>query len=229
MSERRWIASIRRYLIAGVLVWMPILATLFVVRFLVGLMDGTLTILPDRWQPEALLGFPLPGLGAVLAFVVLMITGFLGTNLIGRQVVGGWEGLMRRIPFVRTVYGGVKSFAETLFSDTGKSFKKVVAIQYPRREIWSVGFLVTEQASELSEQANRELVGVFVPTTPNPTSGFIVFVPRDDVVELAMTVDQAMKMVLTLGVVAPHRNTGGAVTLPANLAGGGSAAGGPGP
>lgn len=217
MSDQRWIARIRKYLIAGVLVWMPILATLFVVRFLVGLMDVTLTVLPAGWRPEALLGFPLPGLGAVLAFVVLMITGFLGTNLIGRQVVGGWEGLMRRIPFVRTVYGGVKTFAETLFSDTGKSFKKVVAIEYPRREIWSVGFLVTESPGEIAEHARRELVGVFVPTTPNPTSGFIVFVPREDVVEMDMTVDQAMKMILTLGVVAPGRaaTTGVIVASPA--------------
>ncbi|MCB1623213.1 MAG: DUF502 domain-containing protein [Pseudomonadales bacterium] len=213
MSDRRWIASVRKYLIAGVLVWMPILATLFVVRFLVGLMDGTLTIVPARWRPEALLGFPIPGLGAVLAFVVLMITGFLGTNLIGRQIVGGWEGLMRRIPFVRTVYGGVKTFAETLFSDTGKSFKKVVAIEYPRRDIWSVGFLVTEQAGELAEHAKRDLVGVFVPTTPNPTSGFIVFVPLEDVFEMAMTVDQAMKMILTLGVVAPSPVSRGAELL----------------
>ena len=154
------------------------------------------------------------GLGAVLAFVVLMITGFLGTNLIGRQVVGGWEGLMRRIPFVRTVYGGVKTFAETLFSDTGKSFKKVVAIEYPRREIWSVGFLVTENPGEIVEHASRELVGVFVPTTPNPTSGFIVFVPREHVIEMAMTVDQAMKMILTLGVVSPIRTGTSGVIAP---------------
>ncbi|HPF26154.1 MAG TPA: DUF502 domain-containing protein [Steroidobacteraceae bacterium] len=214
MSDQRWIARVRKYLIAGVLVWMPILATLFVVRFLVGLMDITLKVLPAGWRPEALLGFPLPGLGAVLAFVVLMITGFLGTNLIGRQVVGGWEGLMRRIPFVRTVYGGVKTFAETLFSDTGKSFKKVVAIEYPRREIWSVGFLVTENPGEIVEHASRELVGVFVPTTPNPTSGFIVFVPREHVIEMAMTVDQAMKMILTLGVVSPIRTGTSGVIAP---------------
>jgi uncharacterized membrane protein len=193
----------RRYLIAGVLVWMPILATIFVIRFLVGLMDQTLLVLPESWRPEALLGFPLPGLGAILAFVVLLVTGMFGTNLLGRQLVGGWEGLMKRIPFVRTVYGGVKSFAETVFTDQGKSFKKVVVVEYPRVGVWSIGFLVAEQMGELSERTGADLVGVFVPTTPNPTSGFIVFVPRADVIELTMTIDQAMKMVLTLGVVVP--------------------------
>jgi uncharacterized membrane protein len=203
MIQRRWIVNLRRYLIAGVLVWMPILATIFVIRFLVGLMDQTMLILPASWRPEALLGFPVPGLGAILAFAVLLLTGLLGTNLLGRQLVGGWESLMRRIPFVRTVYGGVKSFAETVFTDQGKSFKKVVLVQYPRAGIWSVGFLVAEQLPEPSARADRDLVGVFVPTTPNPTSGFIIFVPRPDVIELQMTIDQAMKMVLTLGVVTP--------------------------
>jgi uncharacterized membrane protein len=193
----------RRYLIAGVLVWMPILATIIVIRFLVGLMDETLTILPAAWQPEALLGFRIPGLGAILAFVVLLLTGMFGTNLLGKQLVGGWEGLMKRIPFVRTVYGGVKSFAETVFTDQGKSFKKVVVVQYPRVGIWSIGFVVAEQMGELSDRTGSDLVGVFIPTTPNPTSGFIIFVPRNDVVELTMTIDQAMKMVLTLGVVVP--------------------------
>jgi uncharacterized membrane protein len=201
--QRRWIVNLRRYLIAGVLVWMPILATIFVIRFLVGLMDQTMLILPASWRPEALLGFPVPGLGAILAFAVLLLTGLLGTNLLGRQLVGGWESLMRRIPFVRTVYGGVKSFAETVFTDQGKSFKKVVLVQYPRAGIWSVGFLVAEQLPEPSARVERDLVGVFVPTTPNPTSGFIIFVPRPDVIELQMTIDQAMKMVLTLGVVTP--------------------------
>lgn len=214
MSERRWITNLRRYLIAGVLVWMPILATIFVIRFLVGLMDQTLLVLPEAWRPEALLGFPLPGLGAILAFVVLVLTGLLGTNLIGKQLVGGWEGLMRRIPFVRTVYGGVKSFAETVFTDQGKSFKKVVMVEYPRKEIWSVGFLVADDLREMSRRSARELVGVFMPTTPNPTSGFIVFLPREDVVELDMSIDQAMKMVLTLGVVTP-----GAAPAQAELAG----------
>ncbi len=203
MIQRRWITNLRRYLIAGVLVWMPILATIFVIRFLVGLMDQTLLVLPASWQPEALLGFPVPGLGAILAFVVLLLTGLLGTNLLGRQLVGGWESLMRRIPFVRTVYGGVKSFAETVFTDQGKSFKKVVMVEYPRVGIWSIGFLVAEEMPEPSNRSGQDLVGVFVPTTPNPTSGFIILVPRNDVVELQMTIDQAMKMVLTLGVVTP--------------------------
>jgi uncharacterized membrane protein len=214
MSERRWMASLRRYLIAGVLVWMPILATIFVIRFLVGLMDQTLLVLPAQWQPEAVLGFPIPGLGAVLAFIVLLVTGLLGTNLLGRQLVGGWEDLMKRIPFVRTVYGGVKSFAETVFTDQGKSFKKVVLVQYPRQGIWTVGFLVAEELPEPSARSGADLVGVFVPTTPNPTSGFIIFVPRQDVIELTMSIDQAMKMVLTLGVVTPNTGNTAATNAP---------------
>jgi uncharacterized membrane protein len=195
--------GLRRYLVAGVLVWLPILATLWVVRFLVQLMDGTLLLLPEPYRPEALLGFALPGLGAVFAFVVLFVTGLLVTNLIGRRLIAYWEGVLQRIPLVRSVYGGVKGFTESVFSQSD-SFRKVVMIQYPRSGIWSIGFITAENVREISEKTGAQQVCVYVPTTPNPTSGFIVMLPRSEVVELDLSVDAAMKMIITCGVVVPQ-------------------------
>jgi uncharacterized membrane protein len=195
--------GLRRYLVAGVLVWLPILATLWVVRFLVQLMDGTLLLLPESLRPEALMGFALPGLGAVFAFVVLFVTGLLVTNLIGRRLVAYWEGVLHRIPLVRSVYGGVKGFTESVFSQSN-SFRKVVMIEYPRAGIWSIGFVTAENMREISEKTGAQQVCVYVPTTPNPTSGFIVMLPKSEVVELAMSVDAAMKMIITCGVVVPQ-------------------------
>ncbi|MEZ5498607.1 MAG: DUF502 domain-containing protein [Steroidobacteraceae bacterium] len=195
--------NIRRYLVAGVLVWLPIIATVLVIRFLIGLMDRSLVLLPASWRPEVALGFAIPGLGAVLAFVVLLVTGVLATNLLGRRLVKGWEDFLQRIPLVRSIYGGVKGFAETLFSKQGSSFKKAMLVQYPRPGIWSLGFMTAAKVPEPSERTARDLICVFVPTTPNPTSGFIVLVPREEAIELDMSVDAAMKMIFTLGVVVP--------------------------
>jgi uncharacterized membrane protein len=199
--KRKW--SLRRYLVAGVLVWLPILATLWVVRFLVQLMDGTLLLLPESYRPEALIGFALPGLGAVFAFVVLFVTGLLVTNLIGRRLVAYWEGVLQRIPLVRSVYGGVKGLTESVFSQSN-SFRKVVMIEYPRAGIWSIGFVTADNMREVSEKTGSQQVCVYVPTTPNPTSGFIVMLPKAEVVELSMSVDAAMKMIITCGVVVPQ-------------------------
>jgi len=194
--------SLRRYLVAGVLVWLPVLATLWVVSFLVRLMDQTLLLLPAAYRPQALVGFPLPGLGAVLAFVILLITGLLVTNLIGRRLVAYWEGVLQRIPLVRSIYGGVKGFTESVFSSSN-SFRKVVTIEYPRTGVWSIGFVTAENLKEISAKTGEQQVCVYIPTAPNPTSGFIVMTPREKVVELNMTVDAAMKMIITCGVVVP--------------------------
>ena len=199
-SKRAW--SLRRYLVAGVLVWLPILATLWVITFIVGLMDSIFTWLPDRYQPEALFGFRLPGFGIVIALVVLLVTGLIVSNLIGKRLVRYWDGVIRRIPLVRSIHGGVKSFAESVFS-TSNSFRKVVMIQYPRAGIWSIGFITSEDVGELHEKTGVSHACVYIPTTPNPTSGFIVMVPSSEVVELQMTVDAAMKMIITCGVVMP--------------------------
>lgn len=193
----------RRYLIAGLLVWIPVLATVLVVRFIIELMDRTMGLLPTALRPDTLLGVRVPGIGALIALLVLVFTGIAVTNIIGRTFFGLWEDVLARIPFVRTIYGGVKSFSETILSNSGNSFKKVLLIQYPREGIWSVGFQTAAEVPAVSEHTGEPLVCVFIPTTPNPTSGFIVMVPRAQVIELDMNVDAAMKMVVTLGVVMP--------------------------
>jgi len=166
-------------------------------------MDQTLLLVPAAYRPEALFGFGLPGLGAVLAFVIVLVTGLLVTNLIGRQLVEYWEELLQRIPLVRSIYSSVKGLAESVFSQE-KAFRKVVLIPYPRAGVWSIGFLTAENLGEISVKTGVAAVCVFIPATPNPTSGFIVIVPRADVIELEMNVDAAMKMIVTLGIVMPH-------------------------
>jgi uncharacterized membrane protein len=198
--KRTW--SLRRYLVAGVLVWLPILASIWVITFIVQLTDRILLLLPEHYRPAALVGFPTPGLGIVFALFVLLVTGLLVTNLIGRRLVQYWDGLMRRIPLVRSIHGGVKSFAESVFS-TSNSFRKVVMIQYPRAGVWTIGFVTADDVGEVTARTGVQHACVYVPTTPNPTSGFIVLVPRTEVVELEMTVDAAMKMIITCGVVVP--------------------------
>jgi len=194
--------SLRRYLVAGVLVWLPILATVWVVTFIVGLMDRTLLLLPAAYQPERLVGFALPGLGAVFAFAVLLLTGLLVTNLIGRQLMGYWEDLLNRIPVVRTVYSGVKSFAESVFSQQN-SFRKVVMVEYPRIGMWSLGFMTAEDVPEVSQRTGQPHACIYISNALNATSGFLFIVPRSQIVELDMSVDEAMKMIITCGVVVP--------------------------
>jgi uncharacterized membrane protein len=194
---------VRRYVIAGLLVWVPILVTVLVVRFILDLMDQTLLLLPAAVRPEALFGVHIPGLGLVLAVLLLIFTGMLVSNIIGRSLVGLWEDLLNRIPFVRALYSGVKSFSTTILSNQGNSFKKVLLIEYPRKGIWSVGFQTAGDLPLISHHTGEPQVCVFIPTTPNPTSGFIMMVPRSQAIELEMSVDAAMKMIVTLGVVVP--------------------------
>jgi len=194
---------LRRYLIAGLLVWLPILVTVFVLRFLVDLMDQTLLLLPANARPEALLGFRIPGLGLLLAIILLLATGLAATNLVGRKLIRWWEGLLKRIPFVRSLYSGTKTFTETVFSGKGQAFQKVLLVQYPRQGIWTLAFLTSEDFPEPRHRTGRDLIGVFVPTTPNPTSGFIIMLPREDAIPLDMSVEAAMRVILTLGVVTP--------------------------
>jgi uncharacterized membrane protein len=194
--------SLRRLLVAGILVWLPIIATIWVISFVVTLMDRTLLLLPTRYQPLTLLGFHLPGLGVIFAFLVVLLTGLLVTNLIGRQLVGYWEDLMQRIPLVRSVYGGVKSFTESVLSSSN-SFRQVVAVEYPRPGIWSIGFVTAEDVAEVSSRTGQHVKCVFISTAPNPTSGFIILVPQNQLIQLDMSVDAAMKMIVTCGVVLP--------------------------
>jgi uncharacterized membrane protein len=199
-GTRKW--NLRRYLVAGVLVWLPILATVWVVSSIFHLMDLTLKVLPPSYRPEALVGFSLPGIGAVFALIVLLLTGLLVTNLIGRRLVIWGEELLNRIPVVRSVYGGVKSFAESVFSQSN-AFRKVVMIEYPRAGAWSIGFLTAEDVPEVSEKLHEPHVAVYISSALNATAGYLVIVPRRDVVELDMSVDAAMRMIITCGVVVP--------------------------
>jgi uncharacterized membrane protein len=211
-GTKKW--SLRRYLVAGILIWLPILATVWVVSFFIHIMDETLLLLPPAYRPQALMGFALPGLGAVFAFVVVLLTGLLVTNLVGRQLVALWEELLNRIPIVRSVYGGVKSFAESVFSQSN-SFRKVVMIQYPRQGIWSIGFMTAEDVPEISLKLGAQHCSVYISSALNATAGYLVIVPRSEVTELDMSVDSAMKMIITCGVVVPTGATGTHPTLTA--------------
>ncbi|MGD8378605.1 MAG: DUF502 domain-containing protein [Gammaproteobacteria bacterium] len=196
-------AHFKRYLVTGLLIWVPLGVTIFALRLLVGLMDRTLLLLPAHLRPDALLGFHVPGLGLVLAVVVLLLTGVLTANLLGRRLVGFWEALLGRIPLVRSIYKGAKQVAETVFSESGQAFRKVVLIPYPNDRTWALAFVTSTRLGEVQEKTGREVVSVFLPTTPNPTSGFILLVPKEDIVELEMTVDEAIRMIISLGVVVP--------------------------
>ena len=197
------IIRIRRYFVAGLLVWLPIGATILVFSLLLDLVDRLLLLLPPGLRPEAVLGFSIPGLGIILALIVLVVTGVLAANLLGRRLVKSYESVLSRIPFVRTVYGAVKHFAEMVFSDSTSSFKKVLLIQYPREHLYSLAFQTSEDPAEVQAVTGESIVAVFLPTTPNPTSGFMLFVPRSGIVELDMSVEDALKMIISLGVVVP--------------------------
>jgi uncharacterized membrane protein len=203
--------GLRRYLVAGLLVWVPLGVTVLIVKLMVDMMDQTLLLLPESLRPEQLIGFRVPGLGLVLTFVVVLTTGMVVTNLFGRQLVQLWERLLDRIPFVRSIYGAVKQVAETMFSGSGKSFRKVVLVEYPHRDSWTIAFLTGEGSGEIRDKTGRDLLTVFVPTTPNPTSGFFLMVPRERALVLDMSVDDGLKMLLSVGVVVPESKKPAAV------------------
>ena len=196
--------QLRKYLVAGILVWAPLFVTWLLLRFGVNLMDRTLAILPVKYQPEQLLGFHIPGLGVILTIIVLLLTGVLAANFIGRAFVGGWESLLNRIPIVRAIYGGAKNFAEIVFSDSSQSFKKVLLIEYPRKGLYCLAFQTSSELGEVQARTGEDVICCFVPTTPNPTSGFTIILPVADVIELDMEVDEALKMIISLGVVVPQ-------------------------
>lgn len=195
---------LRRYLVAGLLVWLPVGVTILVFKVLLDLMDRLLFLIPTTYRPEVLLGFRIPGLGALLALLVLFATGVLVANLLGRQLVVWYEALLNRIPLVRTVYSGVKNFASVVLNDRGPSFKKVLLIEYPSKGLYRIAFQTGEEVPEIRTATARDVVPVFVPTSPNAASGFVVFAPRAELVELSMSVEDALKLVISLGVVVPE-------------------------
>lgn len=195
----------KRYLIAGLLVWVPLGVTAMVINFGVGLMDKTLLWLPAQYQPDTLLGFHVPGLGVLLSVIIVFTTGIIVANLFGRTLVQLWENILARIPLVRTIYAGVKQILETVFS-SGQSFRKVLLVEYPRRGMWTLAFQSGTTRGEAQAKTGKEVINVFIPTTPNPTSGFFIMVPREDVIELDMEVDDGLKMIISAGVVVPEWN-----------------------
>jgi uncharacterized membrane protein len=208
------VAALRKYLIAGLLVWLPLMATVAIVKLVVDLMDRTLLLLPAEYRPEALFGFSIPGLGIVLALVVLILTGVLAANLLGRELVGLWEGLLNRIPLVRNIYNAAKQIASTVLTSDNRSFRKVVLVEYPRPGIWCLGFLSNDHVRFQADVVEPRMVSVFIPTTPNPTSGFNVMLPPSSVTELTMTVEEGFKFIISMGVVVPE----GPVTAAARVA-----------
>lgn len=198
------IAAIRKYLISGLLVWLPIWVTLLVVQFLVDILSRSLTLLPHQWQPDVLLGFHVPGIGVIITLLVIFLTGLLAANFIGSRLVAFGDSLVARIPLVRSIYTGVKQVTQTMFTPGGQSFRKVLLVEYPKEGIWSIAFQTGEVTDEVRQSFNDEpMVCYFIPTTPNPTSGFLMMAPKSKVIELNMSVDQALKFVISLGVVKP--------------------------
>ncbi len=195
--------KLRTWLVAGLLVWVPLGVTFLVVKLLVDLTDQVLLLLPTQYRPEHVLGFNLPGVGIALTLLIVIITGMIFANLFGRRLVRLWEDILARIPLVRSVYSSVKQITETLFSAQGKSFRKVVLVEYPRREMWTLAFLTGDTAQGLIDITERDLASIYVPTTPNPTSGFFIMVPREDIVELDISVEVGLKLILSTGVVVP--------------------------
>lgn len=199
-----WI-FIRRCLTGGLLVWLPLLATLFVLRFIVNLMDSSLSMLPANYQPQHLLGLRVPGLGVILAVFILFLTGLCASNFIGKKLVILGEHILNRIPFVRTIHSGVKQMLETVLTPSGQSFRQVLLVPFPHPQSFTLGFLVGKNLdlSEHDKQVTHSLLSVFVPTTPNPTSGYLLLIPEKDAITLDMTVDDALKFIISLGTVKP--------------------------
>ncbi len=197
------LTELRRYLITGLLIWVPVVITLWVLSLVVGTLDQVLVLLPKHWQPDALFGFHVPGFGVVVTLTVLFLTGVLVSNYLGRQLLRVWEQALARIPVVKTIYTSVKQVSDTLFSSSGQAFRKALLVQYPHQGSWTIAFQTGSPGRGVKEHLDGDFVSVYVPTTPNPTSGFFLMMPKRDVVELDMSVDEALKYIISMGVVAP--------------------------
>ncbi len=195
--------SLRKYFVAGLLVWLPIVATILVLSFAINLIDRTLLLLPVAYRPETLIGFKVPGLGVILTTILLLITGLVAANFFGRRIVAAWESILARIPLVRTVYGAVKQITQSLFADASQSFREVVLVEYPRRGMWMLAFVTGDTPKAFKGVVGQDLTNIYVPTTPNPTSGFYLMVPPSDIKRLDIPVEVGLKMILSAGVVNP--------------------------
>lgn len=189
----------KKYLLTGLLIWTPVAVTVWVLQLIISTMDQTLTVVPPDWLPA----MRIPGMGVVLTVVVVLVTGVLASNLLGQKLLHFWEGILRRIPVVNSIYGGVKQVSDTLLAPGGQAFRKALLVQYPRHGSWTVAFLTGKPGGDVVNHLEGDYVSVYVPTTPNPTSGFFLMMPAADVIELDMSVDEALKYVISMGVVAP--------------------------
>jgi len=191
----------KKYLITGLLVWIPLAITLWVLHLIVTTMDQTLTLLPPVFLPEFTRN--IPGLGVLLTILVVLLTGVLASNILGQRLLRVWERMLGRIPVVKSIYSGVKQVSDTLFSPGGQAFRKALLVQYPRPGSWTIAFQTGQPGGDVVNHLKGDYVSVYVPTTPNPTSGFFLMLPRQDVIELDMSVDEALKYVVSMGVVSP--------------------------
>jgi uncharacterized membrane protein len=203
----------KKYLLTGLLVWVPLGITIWVLQLTISTMDQTLLLLPENWRPDAFLGLHIPGLGVILTAAIVLGTGLLARNVLGQRLLTYWDGILNRIPFVNSIYKSVKQVSDTLLSSEGNSFRKVLLVRYPHPEAWSLAFQTSEADGEVASHMKDEYVGVFIPTTPSPVNGFYFYVRKSDTVELNISVDSALKTIISMGVVPPVAN----IHLPTDL------------
>ena len=199
----------KKYVIAGLLIWIPVVITIWVLKLIVDTMDQTLLLVPVQWRTESLFGFHIPGLGVLIALVIVFLTGVFATNILGARLLNFGNDLMHRIPVVRSIYSSVKQISDTLFSSSGQAFRKALLVQWPREGMWTIAFLTGLPGGDVANHLKGDYVSVYVPTTPNPTGGYFVMVARKDVIELDMSVDDALKYIISMGVAPPTNYMGG--------------------
>jgi uncharacterized membrane protein len=194
---------LKKYLITGLLIWLPLAITLWVLDIILATLDRTLLLLPASWHPDALLGFHIPGFGLILSVLIVLVTGVLAANIIGERLVRWWEGLLSRIPIVRSIYSSVKQVSDTMLSPKGNAFRQAVLVEFPQRGQWAIGLVIGDPGDAIERAIGEKSITVFVPTAPNPTSGYTIIVPLHELRELDISVDDALKFVISLGVVTP--------------------------
>ncbi len=196
-------AALRKWLFAGLLVIVPVAITIWVLQWIIGTLDQTLLILPEQWHPDKLFGVHIPGFGVLLALGILLAVGAAASNIFGRTLLRWWNGLLGRIPVVRSIYSSVKQVSDTLFSESGNAFRTAVLVQWPRENMWTIAFITGTPGGGVEQYLPADCVSVYVPTTPNPTGGYFVMLRKSDCIELAMSVDEALKYIVSMGVVVP--------------------------
>lgn len=195
----------KKYFITGLLIWIPLAITFMVIAWIVSTLDRILLWIPEHWQPKVLLGLDIPGMGVAVTLLIILLTGLIGANVLGQRLVLVWESLLARIPVVKSIYSSVKQVSDTLFSSSSHAFRKALLVQYPRQGAWTIAFLTGKPGGDAARHLSGDYISVYVPTTPNPTSGFFLMIPRSDVIELEMSVDEALKYIISMGVVTPGK------------------------